>query len=52
MDVSSVSSAGHSAEPQAKTGSAQKEPPPPPQTDSVEISKDAKALASKSVLDE
>ncbi|MDT7044271.1 hypothetical protein [Candidatus Nitronereus thalassa] len=55
MDVSAVSaaSAGHEVHTKASASEKQSPPPPPPaQGDSVEISDDAKTLASKSVLDE
>ena len=54
MEVSVVSAASPVHEIHAKTAASEKQSPPPPpaQGDSVEISDDAKALASKSVLDE
>jgi hypothetical protein len=54
MDASAVSAASPGHEVQAKAAASQKQPPPPPpaKPDSVEISDDAKTLASKSVLDE
>ncbi len=54
MDVSSIGHAGHGNEVQAKATASEKQPTPPPpaKSDSVEISDDAKALASQSVLDE
>jgi len=54
MDVSAIGHAGHGHEVQAKATASEKQPPPPPPAkgDNVEISDDAKALASKSVIDE
>ena len=53
MDVSAISHAGHGTEGQAKAAASENQPPPPStQGDLVEISDDAKTLASKSVLDE
>ncbi|GEM_PF-3159919 len=53
MDVSSIGLASQGNDVQAKAAAPQQQPPPPPaETDSVELSNDAKALASKSVLDE
>lgn len=54
MDASAISSASPGHDVQAKAAASENQPPPlpPAKGDSVEISDDAKTLASKSVLDE
>jgi hypothetical protein len=52
MDVSSVSSAGLAIEVQAKEQTQQQKSPPPPESDSVDLSNEAKVRAASSVLDE
>jgi len=52
MEVSSVGLTGQGQEVQAKETAKQQPPPPPPaESDTVHLSDDAKALASRSVLD-
>ena len=51
MDVSALGLAGSGSEVHTKASVSEKQPPPPVTDDSVEISEDAKTLASKSVLD-
>ncbi|MCZ6799250.1 MAG: hypothetical protein O7F12_02055 [Nitrospirae bacterium] len=53
MDVSSVSQSGQSQDVQQKAAAQEQVPPPPPtEDDSVQLSSEAKALASSVLADE
>ncbi len=52
MDVSSVSQSGQSQDVQQKAAAQEQVPPPPPtEDDSVQLSSEAKALASSVLAD-